>query len=227
MCCSTTTSSSKSMRRHRKRNQSMRRSSKRRSLKPRTTVSPVRPHFTRSTRAAKPRQLIEHRDCAFITVPFLTTRADPEQLEFLRETLKRTRGKQHVFVVAHYPSLPAFGNNLQPQLGGTDVLSLLHEHRVTGYLFGHRHRNGFRMHERTAHVLTDNMLSIHLLHVFPDRIILGRKRVRCSLVRAGYDSNASRVTPRYNAQSVRCPFLLDSSRLDGNGLTFYRGAVQE
>lgn len=130
---------------------------------------------------AKPRQLIEHKDCAFITVPFLTMRADPEQVDFLKEQLERSKDRKHVFVVAHYPSLPAFGNNLQPQLGGTEVLSLLHEHRVTGYLFGHRHRNGFRMHERTAHVLTDNMLSIHVLHVFDDRIVVGRKRVGAPL----------------------------------------------
>lgn len=126
---------------------------------------------------SKPRQVIEHGNCAFITVPFLTTRADREQIDFLRRELERMGDKRHVFVVAHYPSLPAFGNNLQPKLGGTEVLSLLQEHRVTGYLFGHRHRNGFRMHERTAHVLTDNMLSIHLLHVFPDRVVVGRKRV--------------------------------------------------
>jgi hypothetical protein len=126
---------------------------------------------------SQPRQMIEHRDCAFVTVPFLTMRADVEQIEFLQSQLEATKGKRHVFVIAHYPSLPAFGNNVQPQLGGTEVLSLLHEHRVTGYLFGHRHRNGFRVHERTAHVLTDNMLTIHLLHVFPDRVVLGRKQV--------------------------------------------------
>ncbi|MBP86533.1 MAG: hypothetical protein CMJ64_07450 [Planctomycetaceae bacterium] len=126
---------------------------------------------------SKPRQMIEHGECAFVTVPFLTMRADAEQIDFLRSQLKKTKDKRHVFVIAHYPSLPAFGNNVQPQLGGTEVLSLLHEHRVTGYLFGHRHRNGFRIHERTAHVLTDNMLTIHLLHVFADRIVLGRKQV--------------------------------------------------
>lgn len=125
----------------------------------------------------KPRQLLAHDNCAFITVPFLTMRADAEQIEFLREQLKRTQDKEHVFVLAHYPSLSAFGNNVLPQFGGTEVLSLLHEHRVTGYLFGHRHRNGFRMHERTAHVLSDNCGSIHLLHVFPDRVVVGRKSV--------------------------------------------------
>lgn len=123
------------------------------------------------------RQLIEYGNCALITVPFLTTRADADQISFLQQQLRETRNRDHVFVVAHYPSLPAFGNNLQPQLGGTEVLSLLSEFQVTGYLFGHRHRNGFRMHERTAHVLTDNMSTIHLLHVFEDRIVLGRKTV--------------------------------------------------
>ena len=52
---------------------------------------------------------------------------------------------------------------------------------MTGYLFGHRHRNGFRMHDRTAHVLTDNMTTIHLLHVFSDRIVIGRKHVGAPL----------------------------------------------
>ena len=128
-----------------------------------------------------PQQTIEHGDCAFICVSFLTQRAEPEQLAFLREQLERTQEKQHVFVVAHYPALPAFGNNLQPMLGGNEVLALLSEHRVTGFLFGHRHRNGFRFHERTAHVLTDNMGTVHLLHVFPDRVVIGRKRVGAPL----------------------------------------------
>lgn len=126
---------------------------------------------------SKPRQLITHRNCAFVTVPFLTTRADKEQVGYLGEQLARAADMQHVFVVAHYPTLPFFGNNVQPDLGGTEVLSLLHQHRVTGYLFGHRHRNGFRLHERTAHLLTDNMSTIHLLHVFDDHVVIGRKRV--------------------------------------------------
>ena len=130
---------------------------------------------------AKPRGLIEHQDCAFITVPFLTMRADAEQIDFLRQQLETSKDKRHVFVVAHYPSLPAFGNNLQPELGGTEVLTLLSKHRVTGYLFGHRHRNGFRIHERTAHILTDNMTTLHLFHVFPDRIVVGRKHVGAPL----------------------------------------------
>ena len=47
---------------------------------------------------AKPAQLIEHQGCAFITVPFLTTRADAEQLKFLRDQLARTSNHRHVFV---------------------------------------------------------------------------------------------------------------------------------
>lgn len=125
----------------------------------------------------KPNRIVEYGSAAFITVSFLTTRADDSQITFLKQALDETKSKKHVFVVAHYPSLPAFGNNLQPQAGGDEVLSLLKEHRVTGYLFGHRHRNGFQMHEGTAHVLSDNMGSIHLFHVFEDRIVIGRKSV--------------------------------------------------
>jgi len=130
---------------------------------------------------SKPHQLVEHRDCAFITTPLLTMRADPAEIQHLREHLEKTGKHRHVFVVSHYPSLSAFGNNIQPQLGGTEILGLLHQHRVTGFLFGHRHRNGFKIHERTAHVLSDNMGSIHLFHVFPDRIVIGRKRVGAAL----------------------------------------------
>jgi 3',5'-cyclic AMP phosphodiesterase CpdA len=126
---------------------------------------------------AKPNRIIEHREAAFITVSFLTMRADKLQIDFLKKALEQTKEKKHVFVVAHYPSLPAFGNNVQPQLGGDEVLSLLKQYRVTGYLFGHRHRNGFRMHDGTAHVLSDNMGSIHLLHVFPEKIVIGRKSI--------------------------------------------------
>lgn len=125
----------------------------------------------------KPNRIVEYSSAAFITVSFLTMRADASQIEFLKQSLEKTKSKKHVFVVAHYPSLPAFGNNVQPQLGGDEVLSLLKQYRVTGYLFGHRHRNGFRMHDGTAHVLSDNMGSIHLFHVFDDRIVIGRKAV--------------------------------------------------
>lgn len=126
---------------------------------------------------AKPQQRIEHRDAAFVIVPFLTTRADAPALDYLRTQLNATSGKRHVFVVAHYPALPAFGNNVQPQLGGDQVLAMLREHRVTSYLCGHRHRNGFQIHQGTAHVLADNMLTLHLFHVFADRIVIGRKTV--------------------------------------------------
>ena len=129
----------------------------------------------------KPDRIAEYGDTAFITISFMTQRADDAQMKFLRNALEKTKDKGHVFVVAHYPSLPAFGYSLQPQLGGDEVLSLLHQYRVTGYLFGHRHHNGFRMHDRTAHVLSDNMRSIHLFHVFPDRITIGRKHIGAPL----------------------------------------------
>ena len=128
-----------------------------------------------------PRQLIEHGEDAFITVPFLTMRADQEQIGFLAEQLKKTDGKRHVFVAAHYPSLPVFGNNLLPDKGGREVLGLLRDHKVTAFVFGHRHRNGFARFEDTAHVLTDNMGTIHLLHVHDDHIIVGRKVIGAAL----------------------------------------------
>jgi len=128
-----------------------------------------------------PRQTIVHGDSAFITVPFLTTRADPEQIEYLRKQLEATADKRHVFVAAHYPSLSVFGNNVHPDRGGKEVLELLKQHKVAGFLFGHRHRNGFAMFEKTAHVLTDNMGTIHLLHVHDDHIVIGRKRIGAAL----------------------------------------------
>jgi 3',5'-cyclic AMP phosphodiesterase CpdA len=128
-----------------------------------------------------PRQMVEHGDAAFITIPFLTTRADPDQIEYLRKQLEATAGKRHVFVAAHYPALSVFGNNVHPDRGGKEVLELLKQHKVAGFLFGHRHRNGFAMFENTAHVLTDNMGSIHLLHVHDDHIVIGRKRIGAAL----------------------------------------------
>ncbi|MGB0579805.1 MAG: metallophosphoesterase family protein [Limisphaerales bacterium] len=128
-----------------------------------------------------PRQTVEHGDAAFITVPFLTTRADPEQIEYLRKQLEAAADKRHVFVAAHYPSLSVFGNNVHPDRGGKEVLELLKRHKVAGFLFGHRHRNGFSMFENTAHVLTDNMGSIHLLHVHDEHIVIGRKRIGAAL----------------------------------------------
>lgn len=128
-----------------------------------------------------PRQRFELKDAAFITIPFLTTRADPEQVDYLRRELAACVDKRHVFVAAHYPALPLFGNNLLPSSGGSEVLALLNEHKVAGFLFGHRHRNGFAMFESTAHVLTDNMSSIQLLHVHDDRIVIGLKRIGAAL----------------------------------------------
>ncbi|MBH58161.1 MAG: hypothetical protein CMJ82_13370 [Planctomycetaceae bacterium] len=129
----------------------------------------------------KPNYIAEYGETAFIMVSFMTQRADESQIRFLRDALEKTKSKNHVFVVAHYPSIPTYGYNLQPQLGGDEVLSLLHQYRVTGYLFGHRHFNGFQMHDRTAHVLSDNMRSIHFFHVHRDRVTIGRKQIGAPL----------------------------------------------
>eukprot|EP00913_Durusdinium_trenchii_P013424 g12605.t1 len=83
---------------------------------------------------SKPQQIVEFKNCAFLIVSFLTQRIDPKQMKFLREQLRKTASKRHVFVVAHYPSLPAFGNNIQPALGGNAMLALLREHKVVGNL---------------------------------------------------------------------------------------------
>lgn len=129
----------------------------------------------------KPNRIADYGDIALIMVSFMTQRADATQLQFLRDALEKTKDRNHVFVVAHYPAVSTYGYNLQPKLGGDEVLSMLHQYRVTGYLFGHRHFNGFRMYDRTAHVLSDNMQSIHLLHIFPDHITIGRKRIGAPL----------------------------------------------
>ena len=99
------------------------------------------------------------------------------EIAHLRQELAKARRARHVFVLGHYPVLPAFGNNVRPEMGGDPVLELLSRHKVTGYLFGHRHRNGFRMHEGVAHVLSDNMGTVHVFHLFKDRVVVGRKRV--------------------------------------------------
>lgn len=129
----------------------------------------------------KPDRIVEFGETAFIMISFMTQRADDAQMQFLKTALEQTKNKKHVFIVAHYPSLPVFGHSLQPQLGGDEVLSLLHQYRVTGYLFGHRHANGFRLHDRTAHVLSDNMRSIHFFHLFDTHITIGRKHIGAPL----------------------------------------------
>ena len=129
----------------------------------------------------KANRIAEYGETALIMVSFMTQRADATQLQFLRHALEKTKDRNHVFVVAHYPAVSTYGYNLQPKLGGDEVLSMLHEYRVTGYLFGHRHFNGFRMYDRTAHVLSDNMQSIHLLHIFPEHITIGRKQIGAPL----------------------------------------------
>ena len=129
----------------------------------------------------RPHQTVVQGDCAFICTQILTQTVEAEGIRWLRAQLEETKNVKHLFVLGHYPVLPAFGNSVQPNLGGNAVLSLLKEYRVAAFIFGHRHRKGFRMHDGTAHVLCDNMKSAHLFHVFDDRIVIGRKDVSAAL----------------------------------------------
>ena len=76
------------------------------------------------------RQLIKFKDAAFITMPLMTQRVEPDDLTYLRKQLESTKGFRYVFVAAHYPVLQVFGNNVQADLGGSEVLSLLKKHKV-------------------------------------------------------------------------------------------------
>jgi len=122
-----------------------------------------------------PRQVVKLGDCVFICMEILTQRIEPSEIDWLKQQLKATRGAKHVFVLGHYPVLPAFGNNVAPDQGGDDVLALLKKYEVAGFIFGHRHNRGFRMHDGTAHILADNMKSSVLIHVFDDRLIIANK----------------------------------------------------
>ena len=112
----------------------------------------------------KPNRIADYGDIALIMVSFMTQRADATQLQFLRDALEKTKDRNHVFVDAHYPAVSTYGYNPQPKPGGDEVLSMLHQYRVTGYLFGHRHFNGFRMGEHCPCVKRQHA-PIHLLHI--------------------------------------------------------------
>ena len=127
--------------------------------------------FTKS----RPHLVVEKGGCVFICTEILTQRIEPEEVAWLRQQLEKTKSAKHVFVMGHYPVLPAFGNNVHGDKGGDAVLAMLKEFKVAAFIFGHRHCPGFQMHEGTAHVLCDNMQSSVLVHVFDGRIVIGRK----------------------------------------------------
>jgi len=166
----------------------------------------------------KPHYTVVDRDCAFICMPILTQKIDAEEIEWLRKQLQETKNAKHVFVLGHYPVLPAFGNNVQPDLGGNAFLSLLKEYRVAAFIFGHRHRKGFRMHDGTAHVLCDNMKSIHLFHVFGDRIVIGRKNVGAALyekLTIPEPRKASRLKPPAPSREAAVRRYIEAEACDG------------
>lgn len=120
-------------------------------------------------------QVVKIGDCVFICLEVLTQRIEADQLAWLRDQLEATRDAKHVFVMGHYPILDYFGNNVLGDKGGSEALKLFKEYKVAGYIFGHRHRSGFRMYDDTAHILVDNMKSTVLVHVFDDHLVIARK----------------------------------------------------
>ena len=118
---------------------------------------------------------VEKNGCVFICLNTGTASVDREQMAWFRRELERTRSARHVFVLGHYPVLPAFGNNVKgPE--AAEILTLLVQYKVAAYLSGHRHRYDYRVHDGVAHVLCDCLcwgeyLSYQVYHVFPDRIV--------------------------------------------------------
>lgn len=122
----------------------------------------------------------EKNGSVFICLDTSTAALDKAQLQWLEGELERARAAKHLFVVGHHPLLVAFGNNVGD--GRDEALALLKKHRVTAYLFGHRHGYGYRMQDGVAHVLCDCLCwgetCTYLIgHVFPDRVVFCWKPV--------------------------------------------------
>lgn len=139
--------------------------------KPETDRTALYRHFTKR----EPYYSVEKNGCVFIGLNTGVASIDQEQMKWFRGELERTKSAKHVFVLGHYPVLPAFGNSVQgPE--AQEVLSLLREYRVTAYLSGHRHRYDYRMHDGVMHMLCDCLCwgeyrSYEIYHVFPDRVV--------------------------------------------------------
>jgi 3',5'-cyclic AMP phosphodiesterase CpdA len=122
----------------------------------------------------KPYYAVEKNGCVFLCLNTGVASVDKEQMQWLRDELERTKDADHVFVLGHYPVLPAFGNSIQgPE--AQEILTLLREYRVTAYLSGHRHRYDYRMHDGVMHMLCDCLCwgeyrSYQVYHVYPDHI---------------------------------------------------------
>lgn len=130
--------------------------------------------------AGKTTYTFEKNGSVFICIDASTAALDKAQLQWLEGELERARDAKHLFVVGHHPLLTAFGNNVGE--GRDEALALLKKHRVTAYLFGHRHGYGYRMQDGVVHVMCDCLCwgetcSYMIAHVFPDRIVFCWKPV--------------------------------------------------
>ena len=123
----------------------------------------------------EPYYAVEKNGCVFLCLNTGVASVDRDQMQWLRKELERTKNAKHVFVLGHYPVLPAFGNSIQgPE--AEEILVLLRQYKVTAYLSGHRHRYDYRMHDGVMHILCDCLCwgeyrSYQIYHVFDDHIV--------------------------------------------------------
>ncbi|MBM83692.1 MAG: hypothetical protein CMJ78_24295 [Planctomycetaceae bacterium] len=123
----------------------------------------------------KPYYSVEKNGSVFLCLNTGVASVDAEQMKWLKAELERTKNAKHVFVLGHYPVLPAFGNSIQGH-EAQEILLLLRKYRVAAYLSGHRHRYDYRMNDGVMHVLCDCLCwgeyrSFQIYHVHADRIV--------------------------------------------------------
>jgi len=85
--------------------------------------------------------------------------------------------------MGHYPLPGSFGNEVNEEEGGRQLLTLLKKYKVTAYLMGHRHRSSrYLVVDGTARIHCEDLAwstrgAYHVFHVFPDKIVCGWKPV--------------------------------------------------
>jgi hypothetical protein len=129
-------------------------------------------HFTRQ----QPYYAFRKGSSLFICLDTSRQRVDAAQLQWVRSELEAHADAAHVFMLGHHPILDHFGKNVAAADGGAELLQLMKTFKVAAYLFGHRHRYSYRLHDGTAHILCDCLCwgeyrSFQIFHVFPDRIV--------------------------------------------------------
>jgi 3',5'-cyclic AMP phosphodiesterase CpdA len=139
--------------------------------KPSANPTALFTHFT----GQKPYYAVEKNGCVFLCLNTGVAAVDPQQIQWLRAELERTKNAKHVFVLGHYPVLSAFGGNVRNSESRI-ILGLLKQYKVTAYLSGHRHRYNYQMHEGVMHILCDCLCwgeycSYQVYHVYDDRIV--------------------------------------------------------